>query len=262
MKKPLTITLPKPCEQKWDDMTPEKGGRHCAACSKVITDFTLMSDSEIIDVFRKAKDHTPCGHFAESQLNRPLVISRRKQSLVGIYVKRVAALLLLVQSATSALAQQKKAVATHLQGNRQQVKPAGKRIVGCLINYADNKPVAGARVVVKELGIDTITSKEGSFVFTLPDSFNKATVVVESPEQPANNYTIVEETITLADIVAGKEITLYQYPVTRLPEHVIQENPRQYRTYTGIAPVQHMDLAPKRPGFWQRIIHPFKRKNA
>lgn len=260
MRKPLTITLPKPCEQKWGDMTPAKGGRHCAACSKVITDFTLMSDAEIIDVFRKAKD-TPCGHFAESQLNRPLVDNRRKPLFVSMYMKRAAALLLLVQSATNALAQQKKVVATHVQGKKQQVKPAGKRIVGCLINYANNTPVAGARVIVKELGIDTITSIEGAFVFTLPDSFNRATVVVESPEQPANSYTIVEETITLADIVAGNEITLYQYPVTRLPEHVIQESPRQYRTYTGIAPVQHMDIAPKRPNIWQRIIHPFKRKN-
>lgn len=253
--------MPKPCEQKWAEMTPAKGGRHCAACSKVITDFTLMSDSEIIDVFRKAKDHTPCGHFHESQLNRPLVDNRRKVPLAGLYMKRAAALLLMVQSATSVLAQQKKAVATHVQGKKQQVKPTGKRIVGCLINYAENTPVASARVVVKELGIDTITSKEGLFVFTLPDSFNRATVVVESPEQPANNYTIVEETITLADIVSGKEITLYQYPVSRLPEHVIQESPRQYNTYTGIAPVQHMDIAPKRLSIWQRITHPFKRKN-
>ncbi len=261
MKKPIAITLPKPCEESWDEMTPVNGGRHCAMCCKTVIDFTLMSDGEIIDIFRKAKDNPPCGHFRASQLNRELLDTRRKSSLVGIYAKKVAALLLLVQSATTAMAQQKKPVNNLTQGIKKKTKPAGKRIVGCLVNYTSNVPVAGARVWVRELGIDTITSIEGSFVFTLPDSFNKATVLVESSGQPANSYTIVEETITLADIIAGKEITLYQYPVTRLPEQIIERNALRDRTYTGIAPMQHMDITPKRPNLWQRITHLFKRNN-
>ncbi len=240
-------------------MTPAQGGRHCAMCSKTVVDFTLMSDSEIIDIFRKAKNDTPCGHFRASQLNRELVDTRRRPSLISVAVKRVAAMLLLVQSATNAVAQQKKPVNTHVQGTKQKAKPAGKRIVGCLINYGSNTPVAGARIWIRELGIDTFTNIEGSFVFTLPDSFSKATVLVESSGQPSDRYTVIEEIITLADIVAGKEFTLYQYPVTRLPEHIIVRDALRDRTYTGIAPMQYMDVAPK-PTFWQRLFKPFKKR--
>ena len=54
--KKISISLPKPCDENWDTMTPADKGRHCAQCCKTVVDFTLLSDGEILDIFKKAKD--------------------------------------------------------------------------------------------------------------------------------------------------------------------------------------------------------------
>jgi hypothetical protein len=43
--------------------------RHCSSCEKVITDFSKMSDDELMLYFRHSKGNT-CGLFSNDQLNR------------------------------------------------------------------------------------------------------------------------------------------------------------------------------------------------
>ncbi len=62
------ISIPKPCHQNWEDMTQQDRGRHCAACNKVVVDFTRASDWETADFISKNKN--TCGRFSESQLER------------------------------------------------------------------------------------------------------------------------------------------------------------------------------------------------
>lgn len=67
----MKITIPKPCHENWEAMTPEEKGRFCSVCSKTVQDFTIASDKEIIDVLAHSSDYI-CGNFYESQLNRNL----------------------------------------------------------------------------------------------------------------------------------------------------------------------------------------------
>lgn len=52
--------------------------RHCASCEKVITDFTQMSDEQLIAHFKN--NASSCGMFAPHQLNRQLQAPKKKQS--------------------------------------------------------------------------------------------------------------------------------------------------------------------------------------
>ena len=61
------ISIPEPCHQSWQQMTPEANGRHCRQCSKVVTDFTKMTNSEIIN-YLSANTNT-CGRFEKYQLS-------------------------------------------------------------------------------------------------------------------------------------------------------------------------------------------------
>ncbi len=72
MLKQLHLRVPEPCHENWNEMTPADKGRHCNACSKVVVDFTVMSDRQIIDYFAKTT-HKTCGHFTASQLNRTII---------------------------------------------------------------------------------------------------------------------------------------------------------------------------------------------
>lgn len=49
-------------------MTPMHGGKHCQSCNKVVTDFTSMTDHELINYFRNGQ--ATCGRFYNTQLDR------------------------------------------------------------------------------------------------------------------------------------------------------------------------------------------------
>lgn len=50
-------------------MTPKEQGRFCASCSKVVVDFSVMTDRQVLDYFSNYTGST-CGRFANDQLNR------------------------------------------------------------------------------------------------------------------------------------------------------------------------------------------------
>lgn len=79
MKKPIQISIPQPCHEKWADMTPADKGRFCTSCQKTVIDFTRSSDREIAKALRS--DKHLCGRFMPLQLDRDLVILKEKSSL-------------------------------------------------------------------------------------------------------------------------------------------------------------------------------------
>ncbi|WP_346984733.1 TonB-dependent receptor plug domain-containing protein [Chryseobacterium sp. POE27] len=70
----MKLTIPAPCHENWDTMTPDEKGRFCSVCSKTVRDFTVSSDREVMKAFSRPEDHI-CGRFNASQLNRNLQYS-------------------------------------------------------------------------------------------------------------------------------------------------------------------------------------------
>jgi len=70
--KKIKLSIPKPCSENWDKMTPGEKGRHCSLCNKVITDFSTFTDKELLAYFTKAKGEI-CGRVGNSQLDRLLI---------------------------------------------------------------------------------------------------------------------------------------------------------------------------------------------
>lgn len=61
-----SVTIPQPCHETWQAMTPVTGGRHCMSCCKTVTDFTTMSNDEIITYL--SSNHNVCGRFDNEQI--------------------------------------------------------------------------------------------------------------------------------------------------------------------------------------------------
>jgi len=91
--KSISISIPKPCHEDWNKMTPNEQGAHCAVCAKTVVDFSNKTDIEIIDIFEKKKEEKVCGRFAPSQLSRPVVSFNESDSTSKI-LKFVYALLM------------------------------------------------------------------------------------------------------------------------------------------------------------------------
>jgi hypothetical protein len=64
------ITIPTPCHEDWNNMTPKGQGRHCGSCAKTVVDFTAWQPQDILLHFKSNKN--VCGRFTENQLNDPI----------------------------------------------------------------------------------------------------------------------------------------------------------------------------------------------
>lgn len=76
MKK-LSLSIPTPCHEDWNAMTPEAQGRFCGSCQKTVMDFTTMSDRQIAETFKKPAGEM-CGRFHADQLNRDIIIPKKR----------------------------------------------------------------------------------------------------------------------------------------------------------------------------------------
>ena len=70
-KKALTLTIPEPCGEDFNAMTPVKGGKFCGSCEKTIVDFRTMNDYQVLQ-FYKQNNGKICGVFNQRQLNRAM----------------------------------------------------------------------------------------------------------------------------------------------------------------------------------------------
>src|SRR5688572_30003127 len=67
MKKTLTISIPEPCHEKWEEFSPSTLGGFCSSCQKEVIDFTTWDEDRIKSYF-KNRSQTSCGRFYPSQL--------------------------------------------------------------------------------------------------------------------------------------------------------------------------------------------------
>ncbi|MFT3678831.1 MAG: hypothetical protein QM791_01075 [Ferruginibacter sp.] len=97
----LQISIPKPCHEDWDKMTPNQQGRHCTACAKTVTDFTTMSDEEVKLFFINRTEEKTCGRFRTDQLQRiTITLPENIFSIRMAYWKKFLAACLLAFSTT------------------------------------------------------------------------------------------------------------------------------------------------------------------
>ena len=68
MDRKFKITIPEPCQENWEKMTPKENGRFCMSCSKTVVDFTPMLPNEIQHFFIQNQKDRICGRFKNSQL--------------------------------------------------------------------------------------------------------------------------------------------------------------------------------------------------
>jgi hypothetical protein len=69
MERKYKLTIPEPCTENWDKMTPNESGRFCLSCSKTVVDFTSMLPNEVQHFFIQNQNQNICGRFKKSQLD-------------------------------------------------------------------------------------------------------------------------------------------------------------------------------------------------
>lgn len=78
MPKKLQLSIPTPCHENWEAMTPVEKGKFCGSCQKQVIDFSNMSDRQVVEFFKKPSTGSVCGRFMSDQLERDIEIPRKR----------------------------------------------------------------------------------------------------------------------------------------------------------------------------------------
>jgi hypothetical protein len=215
------ITIPEPCSEDWNTMSPTQKGAFCKNCAKEVIDFTKTTKKEFS---RKiANGNNICGRFRPEQLNTPLQITmsqsnfRRKAAMLGF---------------TSLLA-----IGTPLaaQENMKPTKVEHQYVVGRIAprpvqtkNYTltgvikdlNETPLADVNLILEGTEIGTKTNKKGEFSLLVPvsEKLEKQVLLVSYLGYEVQKITIDKETKPLAISMVEEIMILGEIAIQEFPE--------------------------------------------
>ncbi|MFC5271858.1 hypothetical protein [Adhaeribacter terreus] len=243
-KAKLHITIPEPCEQDWNMMTPQGDGRFCDVCQKCVIDFSTKTDREVIEIFSRS-NHKVCGRFREDQLNRNMILPQHAR----ISGWRLFALTFGALFATDFVHAQTTKPKQTASKNYASAKPAQQTgrflVISGTVKTRNGAPLIEAFIGLKNKpGILAYTDSLGNFRFKLPENWitnskQKRVVLTfsrvgfhlyEQPVSTLKNHTFA---ITLD--------ALPEEPKKEEPNfEVIAYTIREEKHFTGI-PVRHVE---------------------
>lgn len=103
----LQLDIPEPCHENWNNMTPTDQGRFCNACSKVVVDFAMMTDTEVLNYFSTLTHEKVCGRVLPSQLNREIRMPKEPRKRLFWYWNYIVMFFLFISKSNSTRAQGK-----------------------------------------------------------------------------------------------------------------------------------------------------------
>jgi hypothetical protein len=192
-----SISIPKPCHENWNQMTPVEQGRHCMQCSKTVTDFTAMTSSEIIDYF--SNNGNVCGRFESHQLpalNNYLAIED-KPFFSWKKLAFAAAITTLFATANADAQRLLGRVKVSQSANYKKDVPVAHdtsdtTVTGTVIDNNDHLPLPGVEVRAKGTTIGAITNAKGEFTIKVPSNAGYLIVSLvgyESFEAKVSDFT-------------------------------------------------------------------------
>ncbi|MDB5126325.1 carboxypeptidase-like regulatory domain-containing protein [Mucilaginibacter sp.] len=217
------ITIPEACHQQWQQMTAVDNGRHCQQCCKTVTDFTVMSNIEILNYLSAHKD--VCGRFDKERLE-VLNTELNQEVKIRFGWKKLALAAALASLFTTIKAEAKSPEITVKASpsfkNAEEVPTSDTTayitIRGKVIGEDDNSPLPGVSIRVKHLTIGALTNANGEFNFKVPvtaDSLMISYIGYENYEVKVADLTKESNCVSLKmrSVMLGGAITV----VRRVP---------------------------------------------
>lgn len=164
----MAISIPKPCSESWQNMTPTQKGAFCALCSKEVVDFTQMTKQEIVGYL--ATNKKACGRFETVQLQQLNKIERSSfkwPSIISL------ASILAISAPITTFGQEPTIQLSdkHKQVSEESVHPSNDDYVTIRgIVTESNTPMPAVKILVVGTDIKTETDFDGNYSLLLEKS--------------------------------------------------------------------------------------------
>lgn len=241
MKTPILLHIPEPCHENWDAMTPQDKGRHCQSCNKVVVDFSVMTDRQVLDYFKNAHGNT-CGRFHNDQLQRPLIEPQKQPSKWNYFLASVASffvgLKLIAQPKVllGKVANPKQEIVNKTtQNNAIKGEVAAPKLITVTGKVTDEKgaSLAGVSVTIGKTNKGVTSNSDGSFTIKCAKDAELIFRVVgfETKQVKANQISLPNSIVKLYasnyEIMGDISVTTYEKsatPVYDVKGFVFDEN--------------------------------------
>jgi hypothetical protein len=257
------IEIEKPCQQDWNAMPPVAGGIYCSRCTKVVTDFTSMSDEALIEFLSRKHSGEICGKFSKGQLDKvyQLPAQGSQPSYTGLKLLMAGLLGLPFYSGAQSASSQKQTQEIHHKKTSLNSELHKKIIRGRIFDRANHKGVHASIKLYTDNSEENIlsvitTDSSGHYQLTLPKTgLNKFFRIVFISENYQERFIVVDRD----KVPAYLEVSLLYTPtvevVTTYIEYPAQEvvggmSIERVHSYGGISPQM---ITTKRAPFYKRI---------
>ena len=172
----ISVSVPKPCSQSWNEMTEIENGRFCTACQHTVIDFSALTDSELREYFINVKT-IPCGRFHNTQLNRNIPASKKAgSSFLSRYYKAAVTFLGIIALRNDPVAGAKPThtVTISPTANKSSIFALQLKntITGTVKNSA-GELLEDVQILLDEK-LTATTDKNGYFSFDVPETIQKS----------------------------------------------------------------------------------------
>jgi Secretion system C-terminal sorting domain len=201
MAKQLQLTIPIPCHEDWDAMTPVDKGKFCGSCQKQVVDFSDMSDRQVAEFFKKpilslSKGGSVCGRFMNDQLDRAIDIPKKRIPWVKYFFQISLPAFLLSMKSSTAKAQGTVTV--------KQVSKPIRHLVGEPVMTVCSKPVTNDTIVMPEVVV--VTANRSTIKGKVVNSVSSLQAKVAGPV-----ITVVDKPV---DITASRDLSFNPQIIT------------------------------------------------
>jgi len=250
----LSLTVPNPCQQTWNDMILNNEGRFCNHCNKTVIDFTQLTDEQVAAVFKNTRGRV-CGRFTVSQLDRDLLTPRTTHH--NQFIPAAVMTAALVTAALNSDAQV-----------GMPVMPCAQT-PGMVMNTAESTTIAPVAKRDTFPASDIIRTVSGKITDSTGAPLPGATVLLSNTQSGVVTDTTGRFRINIPENLAGTASTLIFYCIGYEGKEVpLTGTKEQFDNLEVVMQVSSATLsgevvlvgavAPKR-NLWQRVKYFFKR---
>lgn len=227
MKKQILLHIPEPCHENWDAMTPQDKGRHCQSCNKVVVDFSVMTDRQVLDYFKNAQGNT-CGRFHNDQLQRPLIEPQKQPGKWNYFLASIASffvgLKLIAQPKVllgKVVNPKQEIVNKATENNAIKGEVAAPKLITVSGKVTDEKgaSLAGVSVTIGKTNKGVTSNSDGSFTIKCAKDAELIFRVVgfETKQVKANQISLPNSIVKLYasnyEIMGDISVTTYEKPL-------------------------------------------------